>query len=315
MTWEDDKREFYMKYLSETRPPRIKQTQPMSIGSSFDAHVKSFLHKEFLGLNDPRFNFENIFTAQVEEHNRAWARAEGEYAFQCYKISGALADLMLDLKSVSGSVKMEFEIRGDVAGVPMLGKPDLFYVTKDMARVSLDWKVNGYCSKYSISPAPGYIVVRDGWNDRKRSSSHFTMHKDALLVKHNGVMVNGALTMEHVDPKWATQLAVYSWIMGEEIGSDFIVAIDQLACAPRENNRPAIRVARHRTLISKSWQLELRDRICRCWEIVNSDWIFRDVEKQQSIEQCFMLDEVGKSMRKQVAAGSKDEWFLGMSGR
>ena len=42
-TFFDDRTEFYLKYCAENRPPRMKQTQPMSVGSAFDAFVKNHL--------------------------------------------------------------------------------------------------------------------------------------------------------------------------------------------------------------------------------------------------------------------------------
>src|SRR4051812_14365124 len=94
-----NQQEFYLRYLSDKRPPRIPQDRPMSVGSSFDAHAKSYLHQNLFGKgHDPKFDLKNLFEAQVEPQNRDWALAAGQHAFDVYKRSGALADLMLDLQ-------------------------------------------------------------------------------------------------------------------------------------------------------------------------------------------------------------------------
>ena len=67
----------------------------MSIGSAFDAFLKSHLHKVLFGGTDPRFELEAIFEEQVESHNRDWAKVHGEYVFNFYRECGALADLHL----------------------------------------------------------------------------------------------------------------------------------------------------------------------------------------------------------------------------
>ena len=53
--FEKDHDEFYLKYLSENRPGRLPQTLPMSVGSAFDARVKSSLHEAIFGKPDCRF--------------------------------------------------------------------------------------------------------------------------------------------------------------------------------------------------------------------------------------------------------------------
>ena len=41
---EKDVDEFYSRYLADNKMPRMAQTQPMAIGSAFDAFCKSYLH-------------------------------------------------------------------------------------------------------------------------------------------------------------------------------------------------------------------------------------------------------------------------------
>ena len=124
-TWEADQEEFYLRYLADKRPPRMPQTQPMSIGSAFDAYVKSYYHKVLFNTVDPEFEFDTIFINQVEEHNRDWALVAGKYAFDAYQTSGALADLLNELQKSQSDPRFEFTLQDEFMGVPLLGKPDL----------------------------------------------------------------------------------------------------------------------------------------------------------------------------------------------
>src|SRR5581483_6216669 len=111
----EDPDEFYLNYLADNRPPRMAQTQPMSIGSAFDAYVKSFLHQSLFGVgNDPKFEFQTLFEAQVEACNRDWAMVHGKQAFDVYKKCGALYDLMLELQHSVGTPRFEIDMMGVV---------------------------------------------------------------------------------------------------------------------------------------------------------------------------------------------------------
>ena len=77
--WGKDKEEFYIKHLSETRAPRIAQQNYMAVGAAFDAYAKSALHERLFGKGaDSQFEFQTIFEAQVESHNRDFALEAGQ---------------------------------------------------------------------------------------------------------------------------------------------------------------------------------------------------------------------------------------------
>lgn len=308
MTWRQNKEEFYLRYLAEDRPPRFPQTKPMSVGSAFDAYIKSHLQQALFGKSD----FKALFEAQVEPQNREWAIEAGEYCFHCYKTSGAIADLMLQLINSPTDPRFEFTTRGivntgldpngiigNVGDVVLLGKPDAAFVTKDGAHVILDWKVNGFCSKYNISPMPGYVMIRDGWTSERaqRSKGSNTHHKTCWPTVERGIRMNVTTPLNKVAEDWAIQLSIYSWLSGEEVGSKFICAIDQLCCKPDRMDEPLIRVAQHRNYIDTDFQLRLYDEISQIWEIVHSDHIFRDVSLDASQERCGILDEQAASLR------------------
>ena len=307
-TWEKDQEEFYLRYLADTRPPRMPQTQPMSVGSAFDAYVKNYYHSALFNTLDPRFELDTILEEQVEKHNLDWARKAGKYVFECYRTSGALADLLTELKKSQSEPRFEFTLEQEIFGVPLLGKPDLFFTHKFGAPIILDWKVNGFCSKYPKSPNRGYLRVRDGWVGVPSRNAN-AMHKDAIPMKHCGVVINIAEFLENIEKSWATQLCTYAWLCGAEIGSEFVVALDQIVAKPDAPDKPRLRIAEHRCLISADFQRKTVSRYSELWEIVNSNHIFRDLSLTDSSTRCSMLDQ------QHLAFNDGDDFVREMTGR
>ena len=320
--FETNREEFYMKYMARYKPSRIPQTAPMSVGSAFDAYVKSYIVTKLRGVNNvpKQFEFPTIFKQQVEEHNREWALKAGLHCFECYKNSGALADLMLEINTGDSEPRFEFEMKGLVhlenEHVPITGKPDLYFVNRLGARVVSDWKVNGYCSNSPVSPKPQYVMCRDSWPDStaKRSKNDRQAHKDAFVQMCKGIMVNVACKFEQIDYDWATQIATYAWLMGEPVGSDFICGLEQLACKPGGVNLgfgvsspPLIRVASFRSYIGKEFQLACFNRYKDAWEIINSDHFFRNMSRSDSLIRCEQLEKVSLSLR--PTGNAKEDWF------
>jgi hypothetical protein len=309
--------DFYIRYLSEDRPPRPPQTQPMSIGSAFDAYVKSYLHETFYGKGaDPQYELVALFEAQVEPHNREWAWEHGKHAFELYRNSGALADLALELDGAIGKPRFEMELKGLVAhpdpvtnticDVVFLGKPDLFFINKEGHFVILDWKVNGWCSKSGASPKKGYLHLRH--DDRTVVGAH----KDAIPMMHQGMMINVAHNLEDVEKDWAAQLAVYGWLCGAEIGEEFIVCIDQLACKLEPGKQfPRVRFAQHRTRVGKSFQQEYFAKAHYLWQLVQTDHIFRHMTREESIKHSYTLDQKAKTIKEMYESGNyEDKLFM-----
>lgn len=287
-TWEKNPEDYYLNYLAEIRPPRIAQTQPMSVGAAFDAYIKSYFHETLFGKNHKDsnlFEFQTIFESQVEPHNRDWALENGKYAFECYRISGAMSDLLLTLQAAISEPRFEFTIEGTVGDVPLLGKPDVYFIHKNGKPIILDWKVNGYCSKSPKSPEKGYVNVRDGWVGTPSRGSNRT-HKDAFVINIDGIRVNVAIPLEQINTDWAVQTSTYAWLCGAQIGEQFIVAIDQLCCSPGKK----IRVAEHRCTISAPFQLGVVNRYKSLWETIHSDHILRSLSKEDSKRRCEMLE-------------------------
>ena len=272
----DDPELFYLRYVSNNRPPREPQTQPMAIGSAFDAFVKSYLFEKLFGKTDDRFERRAIFENQVEKHNWDWAWGNAGDLFNKYKEAGCLGDLMVELSQAVAAPRFEITVQSEVEGVPLLGKPDVFFINKMGARVIYDWKVNGYCGMALKSPMPGFVKLRDPEKGKE------TVHRDCHLMLFKGVMINIA---SWLTGPWADQLSIYSWLLGEEPGSEEIVyGIDQICGGPR------IRFATHRLRIQPEYQFNLLTLVKHVWECVQENWIFQDLSVDESRERGKLLE-------------------------
>lgn len=290
-----DPEEYYTRYIAVNKSHREPQTQAMSIGSAFDAYAKSYLHQALFGKgNDPKYGFDALFCAQVEEQWRDWAKLHGMYVFDAYRQSGALADLLSELQQAVNAPKFEIDIRGvindhresvidKIENVVLLGKPDVFFINKHAANVILDWKVNGYVSKYKKSPTPGYVRLR---GDSKKDGPH----TDAKLAIHHGVLINTAQAIHEINIDWGTQLSIYAWLSGCAVGGDYIAGIDQIVCSNNGSEFPDLRFAEHRSTIPSSFQFETFALAKDLWDRINNGHYFREMSIEDSEARCTLLD-------------------------
>ena len=319
--WEASPDDFYMKYLSENRPARLPQTGPMSVGSAFDAYVKAALHEALFGEGaDPVYELEALFESQVEKHNRDWAWKAGEYCFDRYKFTGAYDELLKLLDQSVEDPHFECKLEGALGEVPFTGKPDCrFILDMGYGRISvvLDWKVKGFCSKSAPSPSKGYMLCRDAYDPipnksgvPKESRSHDKCHK--LYMEHDfrGLTINRDY-MENCSKDYADQCSIYGWLLGEPVGSDALIFIDELICKPTgnalEGEYPLIRVANHRARVKPGYQQELIERIDSCWGAIISGHIFSDVSREESDLHIEALDDVAIGL---ASDGSPEEDFF-----
>jgi hypothetical protein len=294
----EDPEKYYIRYLSEAKVEKDQQVPAMAIGSAFDAYAKAYLYKNLFGNADPKFEFQTLFETQVSPHLWDWALENGGYVFEQYKQSGCLTDLMTELSYAQGEPRFEFEVRGivnsyregverKIGAVELLGKPDVDFVTRNGVHCILDFKVNGYCSNYSKSPSPYYIRMRSA------GRTLLGQHPKCREVDHNGIKINNACCLNDIDEGWGRQLAIYGWLCGNPVGSDFVTIIHQIVCSRnRSGGLPGIRIAEHLNLIDPTFQHDLYNKACNIWEIVHSDWFFRDLTKEESIARCKMIDEL-----------------------
>ena len=313
--WESDREEFYFKHLAESRAPKIPQQNYMAVGSAFDAFVKSELYASLFGEGaDPQFEFDTIFTDQVEEHNRDFCLEAGSYAFEAYKLTGAHDELLRELEESEFDPQFEFRLDKTIDGVPLMGKPDCRYIHKSGAHVILDWKVNGFCSKYGATPYKYYSMIRDGWDSTtaKPSRACSRAHKGYRPMTHHGVEI-GSHYLEETCKDWADQLSIYAWMMDEKVGDEsVIVCIDQIASKYREGEHPLLRIANHRSRISSAWQNQLLQRLSSCWRIIQSGHIFTDMSEEESKERQEILEMTAKAL-KVGGDGAIEDWVDSIS--
>ena len=300
--FEKNPEEFALKYLMSQKPPRIPQAQAMAAGASFDAHVKSKLHKLLCGP-DPAYELDTLFEAQVEIQNRDFAKVAGEHALDCYIKCGAFDDIYNLMQQSEEEPRFEFTVVKTIDGVPLLGKPDM--KIKIGSSIIGDWKVKGYCSKSAPSPAKGYRLCRD-CNYPKPTKSHNTPHKEYKPVMNGQVEVSQNY-LEWSDKKYADQMALYGWLMGEPVGDEnTMFFMEELVCKNiGDYDPPLLRVAHHRARVSHVYQTELLERYKSCWNSIQTGHVFKDMSRDENDERCSILDEASKQMT--------DDWFTAVT--
>lgn len=287
--FESDRPTFYERYISPIKRKRPPQEDYMAMGSGFDARVKSAIHKAVFGEEKTKgsaYEFERMFESQVEPHVRDVVFERSADLFDQYIKSGAYGELLGDIVQSPFAPEMEFEAKGVIQGVPLLGKPDLRYVTKNYLNVITDWKVNGSMSATGASPVQGYKRCLD-----YGSNTHGKPHKKYRPLALKDVEINEAY-LEEFDADWADQLAIYSWLLGEPIGGeDFVIRMEQVACRPvKDRALPRAKFATHMSRISKAHQEKLLARVKMCWDTIVSGHIFTDLSREESDAMCEMLD-------------------------
>jgi len=299
----EDRKAFFLRYLAETSPPREAQTRPMCAGSAFDARIKDFLGRRLLGTKCPEaLYFENAFPAQVEAQNRDWALGAAEISFKMYNETGALTSLLLELEGAITEPRFEFTVAGKVfdpdkltgtevrqliggemivppdEGIPLLGKPDLYFKHKNGLPAVYDWKVNGFAGSSNLSPTKGYIKLHGG---KKHGAKH-----PCVTIVDDGGLLRSDLALNISSPEHAQQLSIYAWFLGAGVCSPFIAGIEQLV-------GPAGRqiVATHRALVDCAFQKEIYNKIANMWQILESGHIFENLPRDESDEECELLEK------------------------
>ena len=290
--WETNRSEYYLRYLADIRSPREPQNEPMSVGSAFDAFVKSQLHYDVFGHDGGgEFDLITIFEEQVEPQNRSFAYAAGEYTFECYVKSGAYRDLLKMLQNSVVPPRFEFKVEGEVEGIPLMGKPDCWFIYETGVHVVLDFKVKGFCSKNTTSPSKGYALIQDGFSgkpSRNNGEPHLS-YKPYLL---NGLQVSTRY-LEYSKEEYAEQLALYGWLMGEPVGDELVAfMVEEIVAKNMHNAKPQLRIAHHRARVKDSFQIQLLSRYRSMWQAIQSGHIFDKMNREASDEQIEMLDKV-----------------------
>jgi hypothetical protein len=124
----------------------------------------------------------------------------------------------------------------------------------------------------------GYVVCRNG-KDRKT-------HPKAVVTPWHGIPINCMMHLEDGNKEWADQLSIYSWLLGEPVGSEKVLfGIDQLT------GPGCSRISSHRLRIKPEWQFALIERAAQIWQIIQSGHIFRDMTREQSDSRLQVLED------------------------
>jgi hypothetical protein len=304
--------EFFLKYLSNHRPPRLPQVPAMAVGSAFDAYTKSMLAYALFGRAMPsQFEFGTIFESQVEPQCRDFALKAGKVVFKAYKFCGAYDDLLQLLQKSVEPPRFEFTVEGLIGAAPFLGKPDCrFVLDLGEGRIPCIWdfKVKGYCSKYGASPSKGYSTCLDGFASTKPSRSQGKEHGSFLAMQDRGLTINAGY-METCSTDYADQLTLYGWLLGEKPGDESVIlGIEELVAKfMGEGNVPTMRYARHRGRVKGEYQQKLFDRVQTVWTQVTSGHIFTDMSKADNDARCVVLEDMALSLVTDTS--EEGRWF------
>lgn len=291
---------WYLRYCCETQLPRSPQGKPASVGSAFDALIKARLYKHYYCEvpDDHPYAARTLLAAQVEPQHSEFAINAGVHCLMQYEKCGAAADLLM-----AGGEPPEFEfklkqlVKLDGVEVPLYGIPDMAYQANGV-KVILDWKVMGFCSRSITSPAPGYLMCRDGWDLAYRvpSRTNRTRHKNISTAQKAGLTISSR-PLEEANAEWATQLTTYAWLLGCE--NDFIAAIEQLCGYPDDVAEfPDLRIATFRNTVSKGFQETLMGQYAQLWVAYKSGHIFLTESRAESDARCKFLDHVAHTLMK-----------------
>ena len=262
----------------------------MAAGSGFDAFVKNRIYRDVFGetaVKGTPYEMPQIFEAQVEEHIRDEVYAMSAHLFDYYVNCGAYAALLAEIMKSPSEPQMEFTVKAVVNGIPILGKPDLYYFTPEMVKVICDFKINGSFSKWGVSPVQGFQSSRYF----KKNELIVEKHKKYVPITYKDLEVNET-GLENFSEDWATQLSLYAWCLGEEPGDEnYVVRMEQMACRPNKKAGGLnIKVATHMSRISARFQYNVMRRLMDCWSNIEAGHIFTDRTLEESQEHCEMLD-------------------------
>lgn len=284
----EDQDEFFYRYIcpKDIRPEKEPQTDPMSVGSAFDALVKSELYQDYYGRGQAEqdgYTRCNLIRQQCEEHTLPLSLEIACDCFDQYVECGAYHNLFSLMNQSPQRPRMEFDLTATIGGVPLLGKPDLHFHTVGGCHIITDWKVSGSCSAHGVSPQQGFQLAL---STSAKARGVGQPHKKYVPASQCGVSVNGVPMNETTD-YWADQLTTYAWALGEEIGSEnFVARIEQLACRPcpktDDSGRLRIKCVTHQATVAPDYQRALIERYQRCWHHVTTGHYFPNLSRADS---------------------------------
>lgn len=250
-TLEESPVEFYLQKLGpiECKPKGDEQGFPAAVGCAFDAFVKTELAGRLKITCPPLAHLLKTVTIR-DRAERDRALDMGRSLLVGYEKSGALGALLAERPR-------DLEHHPEVCFapgtlVPIKGQLDATFRAGRGARLVLDWKTTGANRPGEESPSQGYQRLFDS----EKPGVDQGPHGKAGIPFHE-IPVEG--------PRWATQLTMYSWMLGHPI-RERVAAIDQLIVG-REGR---VRVAQFRTKLTVRYQQEVRRRLLVAWDRVQT---------------------------------------------
>ena len=190
----------------------------------------------------------------LEFGEELWPKAK--YLMAMYQESGAYGIAVADMGLANLEPRFEFDVSATIAGVPVFGKPDAFYINQHGTPVILDWKVNSFLG-----------------GSNKKKKHYVTCHQTGThcptvrIVNDSGLAVCANYGLEDVDESWAFQQFVYGIGLGSKIGDQFLTSIDQLTGGPAFYT--------YRAPLSKSFQIKSANGLKDMWADINEGYVFR----------------------------------------
>jgi len=258
----------------------------MAFGSAFDSFVKHALVRHLYGeqavqRGEP-YHLETLFASTVDPEQQAWAWETGKWAFSKYQEFGAFDALLSEMKDAKSLPKFEDNLNATITlpsgtQIPLHGYPDGWYRNAEDQLIILDWKCNGYKAKSNISPRKHYILQRP----------KLTPYKTATVKEFNGITINEGICFSEVSPEWATQILLYSWMLGEPVGHSPVVAqIDQILLKPSKTEQeiltPGCRIVTYRSLILEEFQQKVISQLEDVWKAVQRGSIYLNMDEEEA---------------------------------
>lgn len=263
MLWRENPVKFWMNYLAppELKMPRSPQTPPMAVGNVFDVHVKYHL-AQATGQQLPGDMLEKTtdkrFLGRVspirEDQLVLW---EGLRAYHMYRSSPAMRLMLEGVTSVEvpmeGTRAIDVEDgKGGFDRVPIWGKPDA-ELWRRGRRTIMDWKVQGAFNINRPNPEAGHNYqfvqrIKDG-----------EAHWADLGPSHRAIE-----PLELLSERWAIQCAMYAWMLGEAVGTEFGVEIHKVVLY----SQTEVEVLVWRNQVGRDFQRRIAQELRLCWEKV-----------------------------------------------
>lgn len=260
MLWRENPIAFWLKYMAppELKPLPFQQTPQMAVGNVFDTHIKYHLASTVGRRDLPADMLEKTvdtrFLGRRGSPNKVdqlvlW---EGLRAYWAYRESPALRLMMEDIVKI----EMTSEQVRMVGSVPIWGKPDA-EIFRHKRRVIPDWKVSGAFAHYIPS-------AEVGWAHRfvERMAEGESKWVD------EGPHHRSIEYLETLQEKWAIQLAMYSWLLGDTPGSECFGQIDKVLLLEK-----GVEVYVYKTTVGRDFQLRIYEEMKLMWAKVLADEI------------------------------------------